>query len=117
MGSWGPPRRRGGLRTFGDWHTAISSVGTRTSRRLGAWMDRRPLGLPLAALAVGIVLLVVAFALSPGTGHAHGEEPTSAFDLLIAVSLLFVIGGVLVLAGVAGLVSAAVVHIVKRRGG
>ncbi len=118
----GRPQNRKRLRLLGDWAVAVASVGTRSGRRIGSALDRRPVALPLAALAVGVALIVVASLLSPGAGNPPtaryprlaGGQRVSSSDLLVAVSVLFAVGGVLVLAGLAGLVSATVVHIVKR---
>ncbi len=110
------PRAWRGFRFFGQWSAVIASAGTRTGRRLGKSLDRRPIGLPASVLVVGVVMIVLASVLSPGTANPLVGESTSILDLLVAVSLLFAVGGVLVLAGAAGLVSAALVHIVKRSG-
>lgn len=93
----------------------MSKLGVRTSRRLGAALGRRPVGLPLSLLGSGIVLLVFAVLASPGKVDPPGGSEVSR-PLLYVVSLLFAVGGALVVAGVAGLVSAALVHIVKRTG-
>lgn len=110
------PKDRRRPRFFGDWSVAIATAGTRTGRRLGNALDRRPVGLPLAALVAGVGLIVAASVLSPGTGNPPGGGPASSLDLLVGVSMLFAAGGVLVVAGLAGLASAAVVHIVRRSG-
>jgi hypothetical protein len=58
-------------------------------------------------------MIVLASLLSPGAAAPPtGEEPVTG--RVVAVSLLFGLGGVVALAGAAGLVSAALVHIVKK---
>jgi hypothetical protein len=107
------PQGRRGSRFFGQWSAVVASAGTRTGRRLGKALDRRPIGLPASVLVAGVVMIVLAVVLSPGAAAPPaGEEPVAG--RVVAVSLLFGLGGVVALAGTAGLVSAALVHIVKK---
>lgn len=109
----GPSHCRRRSRFFGQWSAVIASAGTRTGRRLGKTLDRRPIGLPACVLATGVTMIVLASLLSPGAAAPPaGEDPVAV--RVVAVSLLFGLGGVVVLAGAAGLVSAALVHIVKK---
>jgi hypothetical protein len=82
--------------------------------RANETLERRPVRVPVIFVLVGAAALAGAFGLVALTGR--WDRATAAFDAMwLSATLLYVGGGLAVVAGLAGLLSALVVHIVMRR--
>lgn len=84
------------------------------ARRANRHLDRRPVRAPLLLLGCGGVALIVARVLTALAGGGDTGADVGNEGLVIA-SILYAVGGLCVLVGTVGLLSALVVHIVGRR--
>lgn len=92
----------------------LDAAGHKLAGGANARLERAPVKMPAALLLAGVGLLVGAFVLSRfATQMDPGARPHEVAWLV--ASVLYGTGGLLILVGLAGLLSALVVHIVDRR--
>lgn len=108
------PRQQRRLRRNVDLVGGMDAAGRRMAARTNETLERRPVRVPLLFVIFGTVALVAAFGLVALAGRL--DRGTSTFDAVwLSATLLYAGGGLALVAGLVGLLSALVVHIVRRR--
>ncbi len=108
------PRTRRSLRRNVDLIGGLDAAGRRMAAGANKTLERRPVRVPVGFLLFGGASLAGAFGLVVLAGRLDGE--TAAFDAVwLSATILYAGGGLAVVAGLAGLLSALVVHIVRRK--
>lgn len=97
-----------------DMKAGLDAAGHKLAGGANKRLERSPVGGPAALLLVGLGLLVGAFVLSRLAGQVDSGVRSREVAWLVA-SVLYGSGGLAILVGLAGLLSALVVHIVDRR--
>ncbi|MHB9149248.1 MAG: hypothetical protein ACYC33_04055 [Thermoleophilia bacterium] len=92
----------------------LDAAGHKLAGGANARLERAPIRVPAALLLAGVGLLVGAFVLSRLAAQMDPDARSHEVAWLVA-SVLYGGGGLSILVGLAGLLSALVVHIVDRR--
>lgn len=108
------PRTRRSLRRNVDLVGGLDTAGRRMAARTNETLERRPVRVPVIFVLFGAAALAGAFGLVALAGRL--DRGAAAFDAVwLSATLLYASGGLAIIAGLAGLLSALVVHIVMRR--
>jgi hypothetical protein len=93
----------------------LDAAGRRMAGGANERLERAPIRVPARFLIAGAVMLAGAFAL--GTLSGEMGPGTRAYEVAwMSATVLYACGGLSILAGLAGLLSALVVHIAGKKG-
>jgi hypothetical protein len=108
------PLRRRSRRPTVDLVGGLDAAGRRMAAGANERLERGPVRVPMKFLLIGIVALAGAYGLGTLAGRMGPEA--AAYDAAwVFATILYACGGLGILVGLAGLLSALVVHIVMRK--
>ncbi|HZK49412.1 MAG TPA: hypothetical protein VFD74_07420 [Thermoleophilia bacterium] len=94
----------------------LDSVGSRLAGRANERLERSPVRAPARLLFAGVVMLISASVLAAASAGEPGSADSPGQVAVVVATLLYAGGGLSLVIGLAGLLSALVVHILGMKG-